>query len=58
MGFDRISARHLKEAGPVIVPSLTHIINLSIRSGYFPDKWKISKVLPVYKENTKSDPNN
>ena len=41
-----------------IVPSLNHIINLSIRSGCFPEDWKISKVLPLYKENIKSDPNN
>lgn len=57
-GLDGISARLLKEAGPVIVPSFTHIINLSIRTGYLPDNWKISKVLPVYKEDTNSDPNN
>ena len=51
--------RLLKEACPEIVPSLTHIIiNLSIRCGYFPDKWKISKVLPLYKEDIKSVPNN
>ena len=46
-GLDGISARLLKEAGPVIVSSLTHIINLSIRSGYFRDEWKISEALPV-----------
>ena len=40
------------------MPSLTHIINLSIRCGYFPDEWKISKVLPLYREDIKSDPNN
>ena len=57
-GPDGISARLLKEACPEIVPSLTHIINLSIRCGYFPDEWKISKVLPLYKEDIKSDPNN
>ena len=33
-------------------------INLSIRCGYFPDEWKISKVLLLYKEDIKSDPNN
>ena len=38
-GLDGISARLLKEACPEIVPSLTHIINLSIRCGYFPDEW-------------------
>ena len=57
-GLDDISARLLKEACPEIVPSLTHIINLSIRSGCFPEDWKISKVLPLYKEVIKSDPNN
>ena len=40
------------------MPSLTHIINLSIRCGYFPNEWKISKVLPLCKEDIKSDPNN
>ena len=44
-GLDGISARLLKEASPEIVPSLTHIINLSIRCGCFPDEWEISRVL-------------
>ena len=48
--LDGISARLLKEACPEIVPSLTHIINL--------DEWKIPKVLPSYKEDIKSDPDN
>ena len=41
-GLNGISVRLLKEAVPVIVPSPTHIINLFIVSGYFPEKWKIS----------------
>ena len=56
--LDGISARLLKEACPELVPSLTHIINLSIRCGYFPDEWKICEVLFSYKEDIKSDPNN
>ena len=43
-GLDGISSRLLKEACPRIVRSLTHIINLSISSGFFPEEWKISKV--------------
>ena len=40
-GLDGISARHLKEACPGIVPSLNHtFINLSIRCGNFTDEWK------------------
>ena len=49
-GLDSISVRLFKEAGPVIIPSLSHVINLSIVSGYFPDNWKISKILSLYKE--------
>ena len=57
-GLDGISCRLLKEAAPVITTSLTYIINLSIRSGIFPDDWKIARVSPVFKEDVKSDPNN
>ena len=57
-GLDGIPARLLKKACPEILPSLTHIINLSIRCGCFPDEWKISKGLPLYKEDIKSCPNN
>ena len=31
-----------------IVP-LTHIVNLSITKGYFPEEIKLSKVLPIFK---------
>ena len=56
-GLDGSSARLLKEACPDIRPSLTHIINLSIRCRCFPDEGKISKVLPLNKEDIESDPN-
>lgn len=57
-GLDGISARLLKDAAPIIVPSLTFIINLSIRTGIFPDDWKIAKVTPIYKDEDKANPNN
>ena len=57
-GLDGISCRLLKEAAPFVVPSLTHIINLSITTGIFPDEWKLARVSPIYKEGAKSDPNN
>jgi len=57
-GLDGISCRLLKEAAPIVAPFLTHIINLSITTGIFPDEWKLARVSPIYKEGVKSDPNN
>ena len=57
-GLDRISARILKYAGPVISLPLSYIFNKSIVSAIFPDNWKNAKVFPVYKGNSRNDPNN
>ena len=37
---------------------LLHIVNLSLKSGIFPEKMKIAKVLPLYKAGEKTDVNN
>ena len=37
-----------------IIP-LTHIINLSIAQGYFPDEWKVAKVIPIFKDGDPQD---
>ena len=57
-GLDNISARLLKEAAPIVIRSLTYIINLSISTGIFPNAWKLAKVTPIFKEDAKTDPNN
>ena len=57
-GLDEISCKLLIEASPIVSSSLTHIINLSIRNGVFPNDWKRARVIPIYKEDTKSDPDN
>ena len=58
-GLDGISSRLLlREAADIVMPSLTNIINLSIRNGVFPDKSKVAKVLPVNKDNIKSEGSN
>ena len=54
-----VSCKLLKEAAPVMTPSLTFIIYhhlLSIRSCIFPDDSKIVKVTPPFKEGSKLDP--
>ena len=43
----------MKEIIPLIATPLTHICNVSLSSGIFPDKMKTAKVIPVYK---KGDP--
>ncbi len=55
---DGIMARLIKDAGPVIIPVLTHIYNLSIRQKRFPDAWKTALVSPIHKDGDKTEPSN
>lgn len=44
-----------KKGGDIICPILVHLINLSLRTGVFPDKLKIAKVVPIYKSGDASN---
>ena len=58
-GVDNLDTYILKLTREWIVPSVCHIINLSITSNRFPNKWKIAKVVPLYKgKGAKIDPKN
>ena len=48
-GLDDVSCKMIKIAKPVIVRSLTKIMNMSIRSGVFPHLWKDAKIIPLHK---------
>ena len=48
----------LKNVANEISKPLAFIINKSLSSGIVPDLWKISKVTPLYKSDSKSDFNN
>ena len=39
----------LKKYSKMLVDPLTHLINLSIKTGKFPDGWKKSRVIPIFK---------
>lgn len=52
-GSDDISPYFFKVAAPAIAHSLGSIFNNSIRSGIFPDMWKVAKVTPVHKKGDK-----
>ena len=50
-GYDRISNNLLKFIKNAILGPLTLLINQSICCGMFPDKFKIAKVIPLFKKN-------
>ena len=49
-GHDEISTALLKTVQHELAPSITLVINQSLKTGIFPDKLKIAKVIPVYKK--------
>ena len=58
-GIDNLDTYIIKLTREHIVPSICHIVNLSILSKKFPTKWKIAKVIPLYKgKGSKFDPKN
>ena len=57
-GLDQISNKILKLAGPVICNQLTDLFNLSVKSGVFPNDWKLAKVSPIHKTGERNDANN
>ena len=48
-GVDNLDTYILKLTRKHIVSSVCHILNLSIQNKKFPTKWKIAKVVPLYK---------
>ena len=52
-GPDQIPGRLLKEFTSEIAPSLTRLINLSLRIGRVPEDWKRTKIVPVFKKGNK-----
>ena len=52
-GYDGFTSIQLKYISDDIVPTLTHIINQSLRTGIFPNALKTAKITPIFK---KGDP--
>ena len=57
-GLDQIPCKILKFCQSYISTPLSDIINSSFSSGIFPDKLKISKVIPLFKKGDNLDPSN
>ena len=50
-GIDCISNKLLKQIAPIIIRPLHYLINLSLTTGFVPQQIKISKVIPVFKQD-------
>ena len=48
-GIDKISCKIIKIAATAISDSLTYIFNQAVTLSSFPDKWKVARVIPLYK---------
>ena len=57
-GFDMIHPLLLFTAALEIYRPLTYIINLSLKQGIFPESLKIAKVIPIFKQGSRSSCNN
>ena len=58
MGLDGIPSRFVKDSASIIVCPITHIINLSIKQGVVPDDLKSARVVPLFKQNDKTEVGN
>ena len=53
-GFDKISARFLKDGANVISCPLTYIMNLSLELSTVPSEFKVARVVPLYKKGCRN----
>ena len=50
-----LSMKLLKQVMPQIIQPFTHICNLSLSTGIFPDAMKIAKIIPLFKQGVKTE---
>ena len=48
-GPDNLSSKLLKDILMLIVDPLCHLFNLSFQTGYIPNRFKVAKVIPIFK---------
>jgi len=50
-----VSSRVIKRTATTIAIPLCHLFNLSLKTGYIPQEFKISRVVPIFKAGKKDD---
>ena len=48
-GWDNFQSNVIKDTSDLLLLTLTHLLNLSITQGVFPNELKIAKVIPIFK---------
>ena len=54
-GHDFIDAQSVKTAAKELANPIKHLVNLSIKQRKFPHRWKITRVVPLYKSKDWTD---
>ena len=57
-GFEEISSDVIVFVFDAVIKPITHIFDLSLKKGIFPDKLKIARVTPIFKSGEKRFINN
>ena len=57
-GMDNISSRLIKDTILAIPEQITYLFNASIKTGMFPDSWKMGRVTPIPKNGDVTNLNN
>ena len=57
-GLDGMYSKFLKDGAEILALPLCNLVNLSIKQSLFPDQCKITKLKPLFKKSSKSDPKN
>ena len=57
-GFSEISSVCLRDALLMLISQLSYIFKQAIKTGIFPDKWKVATIVPIFKGGNKEEVSN